>query len=128
MSEDLTRRFDGRESDEKLSQILTAVQNLDIRLGRLEEKVEHRLYDTRPIWEKVQTDLAQLQAESMGIKEGQQRLEQGQELLRGEVRDIKTSIRDFNCKFSIFNDTLVTMQADYRDIYDRIRDIERQRT
>src|SRR5712691_5608720 len=104
MSEDLTKRFDGQGSDEKLTQILTAVQNLDARLGSLEQKVEERLYDTRPIWEKVQMDIAQLQADVGGIKQGQQ-------LLLGEVREIKTSIRDFNRKFSIFNDTLVTMQA-----------------
>ena len=135
MSEDLTQRFEGQENGDKLNQILaivqsldTRVQSLDTRVGNievrfesLEQKVEHRLYDTRPIWEKVQTDIAQLQADVAGIK-------QGQELLHGEVREIKTSIRDFNRKFSIFNDTLVTMQADYRDIYDRVRDIERQRT
>jgi hypothetical protein len=28
---------------------------------------------------------------------------------------------------SIFNDTLVGIQADYRDIYDRVREIERHR-
>ena len=113
MSEDLTQPFDGQQNGEKLNQILTIVQNLDARLGSLEREVEQRLYDTRPIWEKVQTDLAQLR--------------EGQENLHVEVRDIKTAIRDFNRKFSIFNDTLVTMQADYRDIYDRVRDIERPR-
>ena len=135
MSEDLTQRFDGQDNGEKLNQILSIVQSLDarvqgldarvgnieVRLENLEQKVEHRLYDTRPIWEKVQTDLAQLQADFDGFK-------QGQESLHGEFRFIKTAIRDFDRKFSIFNDTLLTMQADYRDIYDRLRDIERQRT
>jgi len=37
-------------------------------------------------------------------------------------------LRDIFRRLSIFNDTLNTMQADYRDIYDRIRDIERPRT
>ncbi len=114
MSEDLTERLDDQENGEKFSQILTIVQNLDALLRSLEHEVEQRLYDTRPIWEKVQTDLEQLR--------------EGQENLHGEVRDIKTAIRDFDRKFSIFNDTLVTMQADYRDIYDRVRDIERPRT
>lgn len=114
MSDDLTRQFDNPGSGEKLTQILAIVQNLDARLGSLEQTVEHRLYDTRPIWEKVQTDVAQLR--------------EGQANLHGEVRDIKTAIRDFNRKFSIFHDTLVTIQADYRDIYDRVRDIDRQHT
>jgi len=134
MSEDPTKHFDNQTDGEKLTQILIVVQELDgrlagveARLGSLEQKVEQRLYDTRPIWEKIQTDIAQIHADIVGLKEGQQRLEQGQELSQSEIRDIKTQLRDFNSKFSIFNDTLVTMQADYRDIYDRLRDIERQR-
>ncbi len=135
MSEDPTKRFDNQAEGEKLTQILTVVQELDgrlagveARLGSLEQKVEQRLYDTRPIWEKIQTDIAQIHADIVGLKEGQQRLEQGQELSQGEIRNIKTQLRDFNSKFSSFNETLVSMQADYRDIYDRVRDIERQRT
>jgi len=135
MSEDPTKRFDNQAEGEKLTQILTVVQELDgrlagveARLGSLEQKVELRLYDTRPIWEKIQTDIAQIHADIVGLKEGQQRLEQGQELSQGEIRNIKTQLRDFNSKFSSFNETLVSMQADYRDIYDRVRDIERQRT
>ena len=134
MSEDPTKRFDNQADGEKLTQILTVVQELDgrlagveARLGSLEQKVEQRLYDTRPIWEKIRTDIAQIHADIVGLKEGQQRLEQGQELSQGEIRDIKTELRDFNHKFGSFNDTLVAMQADYRDIYDRVRDIERQR-
>ena len=114
MSDDLTQRFDDQENSQKLTQVLTIVQNLNARLGTLEQAVDERLYDTRPIWEKVETDIAQLR--------------EGQDNLHGELREIKTAIRDFDRKFSVFNDTLVTMQADYRDIYDRVREIERQRT
>ncbi len=116
MSEDLTKRLSSSDG-EKLTQILTAVQSLDLRVGNLEQKVEERLYDTRPIWEKVNADIGQLQ-------EGQQRLEQGQEFLRGEMREMRTQLRDFSRKFSIFNDTLTQIQADYRDIYDRVRELE----
>ena len=140
MSEDLTQKLPASQ-DPALAQILSAVQdlgtrlgsvenrlgnledrlgNLENRFGSLEQKVEERLYDTRPIWEKVLVDIAQLQ-------EGQQRLEEGQEALRKDVRDVRTELRDMNRKFSIFNDTLVQIQADYRDIYDRVRDLERQR-
>ena len=147
MNEDLTKNLPSSDS-EKLTQIFATVQNLDLRLGSLElvvgsldkrvgsldktvgsldqrvgsldQKVEERLYDTRPIWEKVNANIVQLQ-------EGQQRLEEGMEFLRGESRDARTQLRDIFRRLSIFNDTLVTMQADYRDIYDRVREIERQR-
>jgi len=140
MSEDLTKDLPSSDG-EKLTQILTAVLRLDSsvvlldsRLGNLEQKVEERLHDTRPIWEKVNADIAELQAGQQRLTEGQQRLEEGQrhleegqEFLRGESREIRTLLRDIFRRLSIFNDTLVTMQADYRDIYDRVREIERQR-
>jgi chromosome segregation ATPase len=128
MSDNLTQRFDGQENSNKLTRILTIVQSLDTRLGNLEEKVEHRLYDTRPIWETVQTDITKLQANGEQLQSDVNQLKMGQEFLRSESHEIHTLLRDLFRRLSIFNDTLVTMQADYRDIYDRIRGPERQRT
>jgi esterase/lipase len=97
MSEDLTKKLRMTDSEK---QILTAVQNLDMhvrssiqslvtwvgnidsRLQRLEQKVEQRLYDTRPIWHKVVADIAQLQS-------GQQRLEQNLDKVRVEVSEVR---------------------------------------
>ncbi|HEX8773623.1 MAG TPA: hypothetical protein VF735_08420 [Pyrinomonadaceae bacterium] len=125
MSEELTQNLPPSQ-DGTLAQILTIVQNLSTRsesldqrlesleqrFVSLEQKVEDRLYDTRPIWEKVQADIA--------------RLQEGQEGLRKDVRELNTHWRDMNRKLSIFNDTLAEIQADYRDIYDRVRGLERQ--
>ena len=106
MSEDLTKKLPQSDS-EKLTLILSTVQTLTVRV----EKLEETRYQTRPMWEKLVTDIEHLQ--------------EGQEALRTEVREIKTSIRDLSRRFSIFNDTLVTIQVDYRDIYDRVRSLER---
>jgi archaellum component FlaC len=117
MSEDLTQNLSGSQKD-VLAQILSAVQHLGTRVDSLEKKVEERLYDTRPIWEKVVEDIGQLKTDVTQLREGQDSLR----------REVNTGLRDINRKFSIFNDTLTQMQADYRDIYDRVRDLERQRT
>lgn len=125
MSEDLTKKLPKTDS-EKLSLILTIVQNLETRVDRLEvrlnnlerrfddleKKVDERLYDTRPIWEKVVADIAQLQ-------EGQNRLE-------GEVREIKVSVRDINRRMGVMNDTMLAIQADYRDMDNRVHELELQ--
>ena len=131
-SEDLTQKLPSSQ-DGTLAQILTVVQNLSTRLdsmeqrfvslerrfdnlehrfGSLEGKVDERLHDTRPVWEKVQADITQLQ--------------EGQDALRKDVRKLNTHWRDMNRKLSIFNDTLTEIQADYRDIYERVRGLERQ--
>ncbi len=145
MNEDLTLP---KNDSDKLTLILTTVQNLEMRMEKLEvrcdnidsrllsleQRVEENLYDTRPIWEKVLVDIAQLQQEQTQLlqgqtqlQEGQQHLEEGLEFLRGESREIKTFLRDIFRRLSIFNDTMVTMQADYRDIYDRVRGLELNR-
>ncbi|HYY58639.1 MAG TPA: hypothetical protein VE842_15000 [Pyrinomonadaceae bacterium] len=150
MSEDLTQKLPTSQ-DGTLAQILTTVQNLSTTVQRLdtrlesleqrfgsleqkfggleqrfvslEQKVDERLYDTRPVWEKVQADIAGLQEGQLSLKESQQRLQESQDSL---AREINTHWRDMNRKLSIFNDTLAEIQADYRDIYDRVRGLERQ--
>jgi chromosome segregation ATPase len=147
MSEDLTEPQ--QSADQKLTQILTVVLDFDRRIGILEEKVEQRQYDARPLWEKVTTDIAQLQENQDRFRESQQqlqksftqlqegytqlqenyaqlqesqeRLHETLDSLRAEAHEIRTMLRDVIRRFSIFNDTLVSMQADYRDISDRVR-------
>jgi len=120
MSEDLTKKLPTTDSD-KLDSILTTVQALEGRMERLEQKVEERLYDTRPIWEKAIADLAQMRESQEFLRK---ELHESQESLRKEVREIKTSQRDALRRMSVFHDTLISMQADYRDIYDRVRGFE----
>jgi len=116
MSEDLTNRLPANH-DKKLSRVLDAVQELTIRVDSLDRKVEERLYDTRPIWEHIASKVDQLE-------QGLQELRQGQDDLRQESRGLKTYLRDILRRMSLFNDTLIVIQADYRDIYDRVRGLE----
>ena len=125
MSDDLTEKLPSSDS-EKIALILTTVQNLDKRVDdidlrlsklehrfdKLEKNVEERLYDTRPIWQKVVADIAQLQ-------EGQNRLE-------GEVREIKISVRDLVFEMSAMSDTMRVIQGRHKDFDLRIRDLEGQ--
>jgi chromosome segregation ATPase len=151
MSEDLTSKLPQNDS-QKLNLVLATVQNLDSRtvvlesrMGKIElqldkldvrcnnldsrmksldDKLETRLHDTRPMWEQVVASVAQLQQGQIQLQESQQRLEQNQDTLHHDSREVKTFLRDILRRISIFNDTLLTMQADYRDIYDRVRGLE----
>ena len=115
MSEDFTEKLPKNGNDD--SKILTAIENLethvtkiDNRLQSLEKKVDERLHDTRPIWHRVVADIAQLQA-------GQQRLEEGQLAMRGELSNVS---RDQ----IVINDSIRKIQLDYHTINDRLLRLE----
>ncbi len=51
-------RFDAL--DARFSSLEEKAESLNTRLSGLEEKVDRRLHDTRPIWENVQTELRRI--------------------------------------------------------------------
>jgi hypothetical protein len=102
MSEDLTKKLSQTDS-EKLTLILN-------RVDKLEQTVDERLHDTRPIWEKVVADIATLQ--------------EGQDLLRAEVGEIKKSMRGSYYRFDVLNNTMLAIRADQQEIFDRVRVLE----
>jgi hypothetical protein len=84
MSRDLTEKLDG-SLEEKVDWLIAASQRIEERgqameaeLIALNTKVDERLKDTRPMWEAVQAQLAEL-------KESDERLRHEQERLRYEM-------------------------------------------
>ena len=106
MSGDLTKKLTISDRDA----ILTAIKNIDNRLQRLEQRVEERLHDTRPIWKKVEDDIAQLQA-------GVERLEKGQ-------GDLSRAVRDINRDQIVINDVVRRIQLDFHTIDERLHRLE----
>lgn len=130
MSEDLTKKLPKSDS-EKLNEILTTLHNLggrfdkfegrfeglatrvygiDSRLGNLEQKVEQKLHDTRPIWHKVMADIAQLQ--------------EGQNALGEAARDIRNTLREINRDQIVINDSMRKVQMDFHSIDERLHRLE----
>src|SRR5215213_1186879 len=106
MSEDLTAKLPKSDS-EKLTLILTSVQGFEDRIQSLEQQVEEKRYDTRPIWEKLVSDIAQLQ-----------------ESLRKETREIKGSLRNLSRGQSVLNDAILKVHVDLLDIDERLQALE----
>ena len=119
MSEDLTGKLPKTDS-EKLNAILTRVNGIDSRLEQLEHTVAQRLHDTRPIWEKVVADIAQLQA-------GQKRLEEGQAHVREQLVEINSRVRDVNRDQIVINDVMRRIQMDLHTVDERLYKIELNR-
>ena len=112
MSEDLTRKLPKSDNGE----IVLILRNIDSRLHSLEQKVEERLYDTRPIWEKVVVDVARLQTDVTRIEE----------TMTSEFREVKTSIREIFFQIGAMSETMVAIQGNIRYIDSRVRDLEQR--
>ena len=106
MSENLTDKLPKSDS-EKLTLILTTVQGFEDRIQTLEQQVEGKRYDTRPIWEKLVSDIAQLQ-ESLGI----------------ETREIKGSLRNLSRGQTVLNDAIHKVHVDLLEIDERLQALE----
>ncbi len=99
----------GRSIDSRMENVETRLGSLETRLESLETKVDERLKDTRPIWEAVQTQLAE-------IRESQDRL-------RGEMEK----------GFRLVDRRLESQPVEYdklfryhRDLEERVERIEKQ--
>jgi len=97
-------------------------------LAELKQTVELRLHDTRPIWEKVQADIAQLQEGQAQLQEGQQGLVTGQKQLEEKLEalrdETRTGFRNLKRQFGILNDTFLEVRADYKDLDKRVYQLE----
>ena len=78
MSEDPTKNL----PDEGLHLILARLDSIDTRLTNLEDKVDRRLKETRPIWEQV---LARLNSMEEEMRSGFRKLERQMGLLAEDV-------------------------------------------
>ena len=120
MNEDLTKKLP-QNADDKLTLILS-------RIEKLEQTVEERLYDTRPIWQQVVTDISQLQrgqevlsADLKQVVTDISQLQRGQELLGAEVRSVR---RDIDGRLGVIYGMVSEIQVDQRDLHARLSQSE----
>lgn len=99
--------------EQRVDTIEQKIDALQQRLDGLEHKVDTRLHDTRPIWHKVVADVAVLQ-------NGQQRLEEGQQALRHELKELNGTVRNFNRDQIVINDVLRRIHLDFHNLDERL--------
>jgi predicted nucleic acid-binding Zn-ribbon protein len=138
MNEDTTQSMIASRFDQVINaiqQVDTRVQSLESGFQALDEKVEQRLHDTRPIWEAVQTRLDEMQTR---LDEMKARLDEINIRLDGiETRlksvesevaqlraDTSTGFRAVDRKIGILSKNMIDMTADIRELQDRIEKIE----
>ena len=100
MSEETTQNL----PQDGVRQILARLDSMDERLVGLEDRVDRRLQETRPIWEQVLARLDSLESE---VRTGFRRIE----------RNVGTLIKD-----------VLEVRADQRDLEDRMDKLESKAT
>ena len=101
-----------------LNSISLHLSTMDSRLTDLEDKVERRLQDTRPIWEAVLARLA-------GIEEGMRVIKDEMAALKDEVR---TGFRRLERKQDILNKEFLERKADVDELDERLTKLEESRS
>jgi septation ring formation regulator EzrA len=119
MNEDITRRLPDQPNS--LEELIRLVQTFRSELAELNQTVEARLHDTRPIWEKVQADLEKVRADITQLQEGQQRIEQKLEALRDDTR---TGLRNLKRDMGTLSEMFVEVRGEYRDLDRRVYRLE----
>jgi hypothetical protein len=100
MSEEPTQNL----PQDGVRQILARFDSMDERLTTLEDRVDRRLQETRPIWEQVLARLGNLESD---VRTGFRRIE----------RNVGTLIKD-----------VLEVRADQRDLEDRMDKLESKTT
>ncbi len=96
-----------REAKAEVREVKAVVENLDARLTALESKVEERLHDTRPIWQRVQQQIEDLKIES-----------------NAHFASIEKELRIVNRQFEVFSTDMMKMRAEIRDFDERLAAME----
>lgn len=125
MSEDPTNRLPG----DALSIILARFDSLEARLTTLEDTVERRLQDTRPIWESALEQLKTLSAQMQEVKERlqelsdrQQELSDRQQEMNERLTRVEFEIRDTRRTFRIICTDLSRAHADLEERVEKIEE------
>ena len=113
MSEETTQNFPGND----LRGIHARFDSVDGRLTALEDKVDRRLQETRPIWEQVLARLDTIEGR-MGNLEGKA------ESLETEMR---SGFRRLERMVGVLTDDVLEVRGDQRDLDRRMDKLEDER-
>ncbi|HEX8072524.1 MAG TPA: hypothetical protein VF546_21430 [Pyrinomonadaceae bacterium] len=100
---------DARSFEER---VFARFDSLDARISTLERKVEERAVETKPIWERALTEIAETRTE----------MRQEFEQLHNETN---TGLQKVEDKIDVLNENILDVRADHRDLKRRVENMEK---
>ena len=99
--------------------VLAQLESLDNRLASLEKREEVRAYDTKPIWNRVLTEISELNTKVSGLDTKVSGLDTKVSELDTKVSELDTKVleldkhmRSFDRKLDVMNKDLLQVKAD----------------
>jgi chromosome segregation ATPase len=119
MSDNPTREtHDSRSFEER---VFARFDSLDGRLTALEEKVDSRLRETRPIWEAVQTRLENMETRLENVETHLGNVE-------NELGEVKKEVKSLGRGVMLLHEDNLHIRTDQREFRERIEKLESQHT
>ncbi len=116
------------ETNARLQNVEERQDALRAQLETLDARVEKRLQDTRPIWESVQSRIADLDKKVDGIGELRTEMDSRFTKLETDNQELRTEtasgFRATSRKIGVLMENLVGLTADIRELQDRIEKLQ----
>jgi len=120
MSEETTQNL--RQGD--LGEVLSILRSMDARLTALEDTVERRLHDTRPIWEQVLVRLTAVEERLTKVEEKLTAVEERLTKVELRLGKVEDEVDNLGRKFRVFNRDILKLQNSDDDLTERMDRIE----
>jgi len=111
--------------EETLGRLFTIVQSIDSRLLNLEAAVESRLFDTRPNFEAIQSQLAEVIDSQQELREDHQKLrEETREQIQGVRSDLANLRAETEKGFRTIDRRMERQIGEFERLHAYQRDLE----
>lgn len=127
MSEDRTQNLPRGDLGEAIS-LLRSIDGrlilVETRLTALEDKVERRLQETRPIWEQVLVRLTNVEERLTNVEQELVGVKQGLDKVEARLGKVEDEVDGLGRKFRIFNEDILKLQNKQDDMKERVDRID----
>ena len=126
MSEEITHQFPPDESQAIVARLDShdaGIEELKKRMTTLEDNVERRLMDTRPIWEQV---LLRLDAIDGQFNARFDQVDNRLEAVETRLGKVEREVYHLGKKFRVFHEEILDIQNKHEDLEERVDKLEEE--
>ena len=106
--------------------VLSQLESLDGRLASLEKREEERAYDTKPIWNRVLTELTEVKTDVSALKTDVSDLKTDVSDLKTDVSGLKADVSGLKADISGLKSDVSGLKTEVSELHDHMRSFDRK--